>query len=128
LPRATEPTAARLAVSKPDADGGTRKPPHERINLAELRHGPLRQSETRFRLLVEAVKDYAIFMLDPNGRIMTWNAGAQRIKGYDAREIIGQHFSVFYEEHEIRAGKCERELEGAARDGRFEDEGWRLRK
>jgi PAS domain S-box-containing protein len=128
LPRIVEPAAARLAVSKQDAEGGARKRPHERINLAELAQDQLRQSETRFRLLVEAVKDYAIFMLDPNGRIMTWNAGAQRIKGYDAREIIGQHFSVFYEEHEIRAGKCERELEGAARDGRFEDEGWRLRK
>jgi PAS domain S-box-containing protein len=79
-------------------------------------------------LLVEAVKDYAIFMLDPSGRVMTWNAGAQRIKGYEAREIIGHHFSEFYDPEEVRAGKCERELEGAARDGRFEDEGWRVRK
>jgi PAS domain S-box-containing protein len=103
------------------------KPP-EKINLASLAHDQLRESQTRFQLLVEAVKDYAIFMLDPNGRVMTWNTGAQRIKGYEAREIIGHHFSEFYEEHEIRAGKCERELEGAARDGRFEDEGWRVRK
>jgi PAS domain S-box-containing protein len=88
----------------------------------------LRASEARFRLLVDAVKDYAIFMLDPTGHVMTWNVGAQRIKGYEASEIIGQHFSRFYEEHEIRAGKCEMELEGASREGRFEDEGWRVRK
>lgn len=87
-----------------------------------------RQSEARFRLLVESVKDYAIFMLDPQGRVQTWNIGAKRIKGYDAADIIGQHFSRFYEEHEIRAGKCEMELEVAAREGRFEDEGWRIRK
>ena len=98
------------------------------INLAALAQDQLRESEARFRLLVEAVKDYAIFMLDPSGRVVTWNAGAERIKGYEAREIIGQHFSEFYEEEEIRAGKCERELEEAARDGRFEDEGWRVRK
>jgi PAS domain S-box-containing protein len=67
-------------------------------------------------------------MLDPQGRVMTWNVGARRIKGYDAGEIIGQHFSMFYEEADIRSGKCEMELEVAARDGRFEDEGWRLRK
>jgi len=100
----------------------------ENINLAVLAQDQLRESQTRFQLLVEAVKDYAIFMLDPMGRVMTWNAGAQRIKGYEAREIIGHHFSEFYEEAEVRSGKCERELEEASRDGRFEDEGWRLRK
>ncbi len=88
----------------------------------------LRRSEERFRLLVETVKDYAIFMLDPQGRVATWNVGAQRIKGYDASEIVGQHFSRFYPEEDVRGGKCELELEGAARDGRFEDEGWRIRK
>ena len=106
-------------------DGAPKRAP---INLAGLAHEQLRASEARFRLLVEAVKDYAIFMLDPSGRVVTWNAGAERIKGYDAREIIGHHFSEFYEAEEVRAGKCELELEGAARDGRFEDEGWRLRK
>ncbi|HET7505064.1 MAG TPA: PAS domain S-box protein [Kofleriaceae bacterium] len=85
-------------------------------------------SEARFRLLVEAVEDYAIFMLDPDGRVATWNAGARRIKGYEAREIIGRHFSVFYPEDDLRAGKTEYELEVASREGRFEDEGWRLRK
>jgi PAS domain S-box-containing protein len=88
----------------------------------------LRQSDERFRLLVESVKDYAIFMLDPSGRVATWNVGAERIKGYRADEIIGQHFSRFYAESDVRAGKCERELEIAAREGRFEDEGYRLRK
>jgi PAS domain S-box-containing protein len=77
---------------------------------------------------IEGVQDYAIFLLDGSGRVTTWNRGAQRIKGYRADEIIGQHFSRFYSEEDVNAGKCERELEGATRDGRFEDEGWRVRK
>ncbi|HEX3476423.1 MAG TPA: ATP-binding protein [Kofleriaceae bacterium] len=87
-----------------------------------------RKHEERFRILVESIKDYAIFMLDAQGNVATWNAGAQRIKGYAAHEIIGRHFSVFYSEDEARSGKCEYELRAAARDGRFEDEGWRLRR
>ena len=87
-----------------------------------------RQHEERFQILVESIRDYAIFMLDAQGNVATWNVGAQRIKGYSAREIIGRHFSVFYPEAEVRAGKTEYELQVAARDGRFEDEGWRLRK
>jgi PAS domain S-box-containing protein len=81
-----------------------------------------------FRLLVESVKDYAIFVLDPNGYIRSWNAGAARIKGYDAQEIIGKHFSIFYPSHEIQRGKPEYELRVAADEGRWEEEGWRLRK
>ena len=88
----------------------------------------LRESDERFRLLVESISDYAIFMLDPNGIVTTWNRGAERIKGYRADEIIGLHFSRFYLEEEVRAGACERELEQAARVGRFEGEGWRTRK
>jgi PAS domain S-box-containing protein len=88
----------------------------------------LRQSEERFRQLVASVRDYAIFMLDPAGRVATWNAGAERIKGYRADEIIGQHFSRFYPPAEVLAGKPDYELEVAGREGRFEDEGWRLRK
>jgi PAS domain S-box-containing protein len=88
----------------------------------------LRRSEERFRLLVDTVKDYAIFMLDPTGHVMTWNAGAEQFKGYKASEIVGEHFSKFYDPEEVRAGKCERELELAVRDGRFEEEGWRIRK
>ena len=84
--------------------------------------------EYRFRLLVEAVRDYAIFMLDPEGRILTWNAGAERIKGYRPEEVIGKHFSIFYPQGDVRSGKPEMELELARREGRCEDEGWRVRK
>src|SRR5258708_4379317 len=91
-------------------------------------HEELRQSEERFGLLVASVKDYAIFMLDATGRVTTWNAGAEHIKGYKPAEIIGKHFSVFYPPEDVVAGKCEYELAAAERDGRFEDEGWRLRK
>ncbi len=88
----------------------------------------LRRTEERFRLFVDAVQDYAIFMLDVQGHVSSWNTGAARIKGYGVSEIIGKHFSIFYPEEDIRAGKPARELEVAAREGRFEDEGWRLRK
>jgi PAS domain S-box-containing protein len=88
----------------------------------------VRQSEEIFRLLVQSVKDYAIFMLDPGGHIATWNEGAQRIKGYAPHEIIGKHFSTFYGEEDIRNRKPERELEIATAEGRVEDEGWRIRK
>src|SRR5690348_16723875 len=81
------------------------------------------QSEEVFRALVEAVRDYAIFMLDPDGIISTWNPGAERLKFYTADEIIGTHFSVFYPESDIRNGKPDMELRVAAQTGRFEDEG-----
>ncbi len=90
--------------------------------------GVLRESEERFRLLVEGVADYAIFMLDPGGHIVSWNPGAERIKGYKAEEIIGQHFSCFYPKNEIEAKKPEQELETAISEGQFQEEGWRLRK
>ncbi|HEX9104763.1 MAG TPA: ATP-binding protein [Polyangia bacterium] len=82
----------------------------------------------RFRLIVDSVQDYAIFMLDARGNVSSWNSGAERIKGWRADEIIGQHFSRFYPEEDVRAGRCEHELLVAASDGRFEDEGWRVRK
>jgi PAS domain S-box-containing protein len=88
----------------------------------------LRQSEERFRLLVSRVRDYAIFMLDPQGYIATWNAGAELIKGYRADEIIGQHFSVFYPPEDQASHKPQRILQIAAADGVYEDEGWRVRK
>ena len=88
----------------------------------------LRQSDERFRLMVESVRDYAIFMLDPAGNIATWNLGAQLNKGYTTEEILGQHFSVFYTPEDIARDWPARELELALRDGRFEDEGWRVRK
>ncbi|WP_321915646.1 MULTISPECIES: PAS domain-containing sensor histidine kinase [unclassified Paraburkholderia] len=82
----------------------------------------------RYRLLIDAVRDYAIFMLDPGGRVASWNPGAQRIKGYSSDEIVGQHFSVFYTPDDIASGKPSRLLEAAALYGRIEDEGWRVRK
>jgi PAS domain S-box-containing protein len=88
----------------------------------------LRQSEERFRLLVEGVKDYAIFMLDANGFVASWNSGAERIKGYSADEIIGKHFSLFYPAEARESGWPEHELQVAAQRGSFIDEGWRLRK
>jgi len=99
-------------------------------DLTQRRHHEetLRQSEERFRLLVQGVSDYAIFMLDVNGNVATWNDGARRIKGYDADEIIGKHFSTFYPSDAIESGWPEHELQVAAQRGSFVDEGWRLRK
>jgi PAS domain S-box-containing protein len=88
----------------------------------------LQESEERFRLLVEGVMDYAIIMLDPSGYVMSWNQGAERIKGYRSEEIIGKHFSCFYPEEDIERGKPQQELKKAVTDGRFEDEDWRIRK
>jgi PAS domain S-box-containing protein len=88
----------------------------------------LRLSEERFRLLVQGVTDYAIYMLDPEGRIANWNTGAQRFKGYTEDEVIGEHFSRFYTEEDRARGLPQRGLETAIREGRFENEGWRVRK
>ncbi len=88
----------------------------------------LRASEERFRLLVQGVRDYAIFMLDPRGNVTSWNEGAQRIKGYTASEIIGKHISVFYTDEDAAVGKAQLNLERAVKEGRIEDEGWRVRK
>ncbi|WP_394850178.1 ATP-binding protein [Pendulispora brunnea] len=86
------------------------------------------RSPVTFRMLIESIKDYAIFMLDSSGVVATWNEGAKRIKGYTAVEIIGKHFSHFFPREDVLSGKCEFQLAVAARDGRFEDEGWRVRK
>jgi PAS domain S-box-containing protein len=88
----------------------------------------LKESEERFRALIEGVKDYAIFMLDPHGYVTTWNAGAEHIHGYEAHEISGVHFSSFYPPDGIQQGLPERELRVATLEGRFENEGWRVRK
>jgi PAS domain S-box-containing protein len=88
----------------------------------------LRQSEERFRLLVQGVKEYAIFMLDPDGRVSTWNTGAERIKGYRTDEIIGVHYSRFFPPEDVAAGKPAEELATAIRQGEVESEGWRVRK
>src|SRR5580704_12911139 len=88
----------------------------------------LRRSEEQFRLLVRGVTDYAIYLLDPTGRVTNWNLGAQRIKGYLPEEIIGEHFSTFYTDEDRANGMPEASLAAAKRDGRFEMEGWRVRK
>ena len=88
----------------------------------------LRASEERFRLLVDGTKDHAICMLDPTGRVASWNPGAERITRFLAEEIVGQHFSRFYPDEDVRAGKPEQDLRVAAAEGRYEDEGSRLRK
>jgi len=85
-------------------------------------------ADEQFRLMVEAVTDYAIYMLDSQGHIMSWNPGAQRIKGYSETEVVGKHYSMFFTNDDIRAGKPEEELERAKQEGRFEEEGWRVRK
>jgi PAS domain S-box-containing protein len=88
----------------------------------------LHKSEETFELLVQGIKDYAIFMLDSEGRVVSWNSGAEQIKGYRTGEIVGQHFSKFYPTEEIEQGKPDRELKIAASEGKLEDEGWRIRK
>ena len=133
-------------MAEREAPGGDVPEIEQRLRGVQFELDSLRGSETRlagsleaqarrsaeneelFGLLVESVRDYAIFMLDPSGHVATWNVGARRIKGYTAEEIVGRHFSTFYQPEEIQQGKCEYELEVAAREGRFEDEGWRVRK
>ena len=89
---------------------------------------PLLRGEDSFRLLVDTVKDYAIILLDTTGHVVSWNAGAERIKGYRREEIIGKHFSIFYPPERIATGFPDQELAAAAREGRYEEENWRVRK
>ncbi|SEJ26728.1 nitrogen regulation protein NR(II) [Achromobacter sp. NFACC18-2] len=106
-----------MSAVEPTPNGASH--PHSLIDVDEAR---------RYKLLVEAVLDYAIFLLDPDGFVATWNAGAQRFKGYDASEIVGKHFSRFYTKEDRAASIPERALATAATAGRFEAEGWRVRK
>ena len=112
---ASVPTAILLAGLVPEAHDN---PSKDKVRL----------SEEHYRMLVGQVKDYAIFMLDPEGRVMSWNEGAQRIKGYSPEEIIGRHFSCFYTPEDIARERPKEELQVAAKEGRFEDDGWRVRK
>jgi PAS domain S-box-containing protein len=127
-------TQARLQKAHEEAQ--TRAHQLEAANLKlrseiaerEAAEKSLRESEEKFRLLVEGAKDYAIFMLDPNGHVISWNQGAQRIKGYSKEEIIGEHFSKFYLPEDIARGKPAEGLRIAKKEARHEAEGWRLRK
>ena len=107
----------KVAPTAAGEGGGTDAPGGIAHEMGELHH-----------LLVSSVQDYAIFALDPKGYILSWNAGAERIKGYAPGEIIGKHFSIFYPRELVAEGFPEFELRTAANTGRFEDEGWRLRK
>src|ERR671916_891720 len=98
------------------------------VREARSHQESLRRSEERFRLLVDGVKDYAIFMLDPNGRVASWNEGAERINGYRAEEIIGEHFSTFYTDEDVERGHPQEELRVAEEEGRYEEEGLRVRR
>jgi PAS domain S-box-containing protein len=114
----------------PETGGGVRGFVKVTRDLTERRRTEeeLRQSEEKLRLMIGSVQDYAIFMLDTDGRVASWNAGAAALKGYSASEIIGQHVSRFYLAEEAHTGKAERELTTAASTGRFEEEDWRVRK
>jgi PAS domain S-box-containing protein len=113
-----DPTGKLLGFAKITRDLTDRKMAEE----------TLKQSEQQFRLLVQSVTDYAIYMLDPRGHLTNWNLGAQRIKGYLPEEVIGQHFSMFYTPEDREAGEPLRTLSVATREGRFENKGWRVRK
>lgn len=102
--------------------------PNTARTTLQSRHNDTTAELAKYKLLIDSVQDYAIFLLDTKGYVMTWNKGAERTKGYKDYEIIGQHFSRFYSEHDIQAHKPERELEIAIRVGRIEDEDWRIRK
>ncbi len=126
-----KPVDAHLLRAKADVFADLYRSRHlasEATHKLESERRGSQEEARRFRLLVESVKDYAIFILDPRGNVSTWNPGAERIKGYRAPEIIGRHFSVFYPPDVAASGKCGMELEIAASEGRFEEEGWRLRK
>jgi PAS domain S-box-containing protein len=102
--------------------------PHRDIAERKRADAALRESEDRFRRLIDGVKDYAVFMLDPAGCVASWNQGAERIKGYTGNEILGHHFSCFYPPEDIASGKPDRGLQTAIAEDRYEEEGWRIRK
>src|SRR5690349_5618982 len=111
---------------------GSRNPFSESQAVAGARHtaSGLTTAEhlELLKLLVDCARDYSIIMLDPDGRVLSWNPAAERLKGWKAEEIIGQHFTKFYPPEDVQRGKTEMELRMATQEGRFEDEGWRVRK
>src|SRR5580658_3717818 len=98
------------------------------VPIDRARLGDPSRNADLFRLLVEGIRDYAIFVLDPEGKVLTWNPGAQAMKGYTRDEIVGKHFSKFYPSEAVQSGWPQRELALAEKEGRFADEGWRVRK
>jgi PAS domain S-box-containing protein len=122
--------ANQVITALTDEEGGLRGFGCVARDLSERRRveQEVSESEERFRLLVRDVTDYAIFMLDATGHVVSWNAGAERIKGYSEEEIRGRHFSVFYGREDVAGGRPEHNLEMAVHEGRVEDEGWRVRK
>lgn len=104
------------------------KPSRPSRNTSRVPRGKGPSGEEQFRHMIDAVVDYAIFTLDSQGHVTTWNSGAKRIKGYNSSEIIGQHYSVFYGDEDIKQGRPQHQLDEASRTGRLEAEGWRLRK
>lgn len=138
--QATDGSVAQLAITrditaKRDADESLQRSHteleqkvQERADELESARARLMESERGFELLIDGVSDYAIYMLDPEGRIVNWNSGAKRIKGYEGEEVIGKHFEIFYTEEDRRAQRPATGLRMAAQTGRYETEGWRLRK
>jgi len=122
----TDDSGSAHVAPAPPSSAGEARPPHS--SGIGPTTGDLGHAGGLYQLLVESVRDYAIFALDPKGMILSWNAGAERIKGYSADEIIGRHFSIFYTAEDLAARKPEMELVVAEREGRVEDEGWRVRK
>jgi PAS domain S-box-containing protein len=125
--------SAENRVNGTPANGLSRTSEHAENAAAMFAHGRVKgaapsEGDGLYRLLVESVADYAIFALDPQGHVLNWNVGAQRFKGYTPEEIIGQHFSIFYQPEDQQSDKPKHELEIAERVGRLEDEGWRIRK
>ena len=115
----------RVGIVGEESSAGGRESQHDRdLMTPQTAAG----NAELLRQFVDAVREYAIFMLDPTGTVETWNRGAARIKGYSAEEIVGQHFSVFYLPEDVNAGKPQRELSQAAAEGQIRDEGWRVRK
>jgi len=107
---------------------GTQFEPRSGAHAGAAATQPSSDAQELVRLLVDNIRDYAIITLDPRGCVLSWNSAAERLKGWKAEEIIGQHFSRFYPPEDLQSGKTEMELRMASQDGRFEDEGWRVRK
>jgi PAS domain S-box-containing protein len=128
LPTACAERTVHILLMPPASQARTRRRYEMPVIEREVDVEPSAPSEETFRLLVEAVQDYAIYLMDPTGRVLTWNIGAERIKGYSADEIIGRHFSTFYTDKDRAAHRPEEILARARRDGRAEAEGWRVRK